>query len=460
MSDKITLITPTSDRPQAFALCERWMKRQTFKGAVQWIVVDDGEEPVPTTCEQSYIRRARDTLNHSLVPNLLAALPHITSHKVLIIEDDDYYAPHYLQSMSDWLDQYPLVGEMYAKYYHLFYGWLRAKNTEHGSLCRTGFTSEVFSTLEKVLEDPTPWVDMRLWAQWQGEKYLHDDSQDKTNLTIGIKGMPGRPGATWGWKRAYRGDPGNAMLLRWSGGDSEVVSAYKDLRSTVCTNGDQVIVYTAVFGPYDRLKQPAAPNPGVRYVCFTDQKIAAPGWWDVVQVEPTESSPTRENRKWKILAHHWFPEAEWWIYLDGNMRLKVDPYTMLVALRKEREAPLYVTQHGLHNCLYKEADWIARNGYERSDILHKQVCRYRSSGYPKENGCCYCGFLIRKNTEEVRAFNELWWQEVKTGSQRDQLSFPYAAWLSKIPYCAVPESVRDHYISCELRHSQPRGIFA
>jgi len=33
----ITVITPTGDRPEAFALCERWMSQQTYTGQIQWI---------------------------------------------------------------------------------------------------------------------------------------------------------------------------------------------------------------------------------------------------------------------------------------------------------------------------------------------------------------------------------------------------------------------------------------
>jgi hypothetical protein len=36
-----TVITPTGDRPETFALCERYLYRQTLKPS-KWIVVDDG----------------------------------------------------------------------------------------------------------------------------------------------------------------------------------------------------------------------------------------------------------------------------------------------------------------------------------------------------------------------------------------------------------------------------------
>ena len=40
--EPFAVITPTGDRPEAFALCVKWMKSQDLSPHV-WVVVDDGE---------------------------------------------------------------------------------------------------------------------------------------------------------------------------------------------------------------------------------------------------------------------------------------------------------------------------------------------------------------------------------------------------------------------------------
>ena len=45
----IQLLTPTGMRPEAFALCERWMAAQTYDGPCTWFVVDDGAVPLKLT---------------------------------------------------------------------------------------------------------------------------------------------------------------------------------------------------------------------------------------------------------------------------------------------------------------------------------------------------------------------------------------------------------------------------
>ena len=56
MKDTITLITPTGDRPLAFALCQNWMRKQTVL-PFQWVVVDDGKIPMKPYVPMEYVRR-------------------------------------------------------------------------------------------------------------------------------------------------------------------------------------------------------------------------------------------------------------------------------------------------------------------------------------------------------------------------------------------------------------------
>jgi len=47
--EDLTLLTMTGARPEAWAICETLMLRQTFTGAVRWIIVDDGPIAHPIT---------------------------------------------------------------------------------------------------------------------------------------------------------------------------------------------------------------------------------------------------------------------------------------------------------------------------------------------------------------------------------------------------------------------------
>ena len=92
-----TIITPTGDRPITFALCCQYVQRQTVP-PTEWIVVDDGKEPmsVPSLPWIKYVRRQnREFPKHSLTKQMVKALQYVTTDRVVIIEDDDWYSPDY-----------------------------------------------------------------------------------------------------------------------------------------------------------------------------------------------------------------------------------------------------------------------------------------------------------------------------------------------------------------------------
>jgi len=224
----ITVITPTGDRPDAFALCERWMSQQTYTGPIQWIVVDDGVNPTTCTMHQEYIRE-RPIEKHSLCRNLRAAIPHVRGECVFVVEDDDYYAPHYLSTMVGRLQRADLVGEFGAKYYYLKHQMFRHNHSteNHASLCRTGMTRAVLETLTRCAQGSHPSVDLRLWRAWNGSTFTWRDADGSQSLCVGIKGVEGRQSRGWRPTRNAVRDIGLLTLRKWAG--NEAAEVYEDM---------------------------------------------------------------------------------------------------------------------------------------------------------------------------------------------------------------------------------------
>lgn len=287
----IALVTPTRDRAEAMAMVARWMARQLYDGIVHWIIVDDGDVPVDMQSlgqvmaarenwRINYVRRDPSGKPCTLQENLLAALDAIAEEPVaamLIIEDDEYYTPLYVEEMVWRLEKHDIVGEMKARYYNVRERrWdLMTDNTRHASLCRTGMVSKVFPAFRKIVEHHqligNPFIDMALWGStalikpppppplppemigrpWAaGAEYKaplsgapstslraveappmpdYLSSEITANLfegrgiSVGIKGMPGRNGI--GRAHAARVfkmiDPDWAKLVEWLGYDSK-----------------------------------------------------------------------------------------------------------------------------------------------------------------------------------------------------------------------------------------------
>jgi glycosyltransferase involved in cell wall biosynthesis len=221
VNNRITLLTCTGGRPEAFALCEKWMSRQTIP-AHEWIVVDDCEPRTVTTMGQTRIEpRPVWSGVTTLGRNLAAGLERVTGDSVAFIEDDDYYAPTYIEKMRQLLDMAPLVGEGLAKYYNArTRSYTRCCNATHASLagtvCRSWYIPRVVDVIKEL--GPEVCCDMTVWKAFE-----HSILSLNSGLYVGIKGLPGRPGIAGGHRDGLCNvpDPDMATLYDWIGEDAK-----------------------------------------------------------------------------------------------------------------------------------------------------------------------------------------------------------------------------------------------
>lgn len=220
----IKLLTTTGGRPEAWELCKRWVRNQTVK-ADAWIIVDDCAEmsdmsgidlPVMLVRPQPFWQPGQNTQAR----NLLAALESVTPNDtIIIIEDDDYYAPTWVQSVIEWSKRFELVGERNALYYHVVHRQYRScGNMSHASLCATAMRGSALNVFKRECQKNHKFIDIHLWRNFRGSKKLFD-----TKMTVGIKGLPGRAGIGCGHQMNGKPDPDGVLLKKRIGEDA---SAY------------------------------------------------------------------------------------------------------------------------------------------------------------------------------------------------------------------------------------------
>jgi hypothetical protein len=228
-----TLVTTTGDRPATFALAERYIARQTVQPDL-WLVIDDGAEPTPTSMGQTVLRRPRlsEEPEHTLPLQWLYALPHIPADSLVVpIEDDDWYAPTYLQTTVDRLAHHDLVGEGWAVYCHVPNQWVKTHtNSEHCSLAATAWRASAVNWLVErcCLESRGPCIDSDMWRLFQGRKRVYQPTDPR--LVVQLKGAPGRKGTLPSHfdSRHYVQDTGDAVLRARLGSDvDEVIRVFR-----------------------------------------------------------------------------------------------------------------------------------------------------------------------------------------------------------------------------------------
>ena len=193
---RVSLLTCTGARPEAFALCEKWVARQTHP-IHEWIVVDDCEPKTKTTMDQIRVEpRPAWSGDATLNRNLIAGLESVTGDAVAFIEDDDHYAPEYIATMVRLLDMAPLVGEGLVRYFNVrFRCYVDCCNAAHASLagtvCRSWYIPRIVDVIEGL--GPETCCDLRVWRAFE-----HSVLSLNTKLYTGMKGLPGRPGIAGG----------------------------------------------------------------------------------------------------------------------------------------------------------------------------------------------------------------------------------------------------------------------
>jgi len=417
----VTLITPTGDRQQAFALCERWMARQTFAGRVQWIIVDDGKTPtMPTFSRDGWtierIRREPKGSDpaHTLPVNMLEALPRVASDRIIIIEDDDWYSADHVKRIATMLDDADLVGFRPHVYAHVaHWRWFAMENAKHASWCMTGFRKAVLPTIRAVCRRGLPTVDLDVWRRWAGSKRLE---MPDTPTCIGLKGLPGRRGTLKSHsplepRYGAGGDPGT--LARMMGNDMQV---YRDI---LARQVGRPVVYTAIFGRYDDLRDPAIVNPDWDYICFGDKAPRRHGVWKFIGV-PSNGDPTRQAREHKAQSRLLFPFAPVTIWHDGNCRLLDDPAKIV---DQYRDCDVAAFVHPDRTTIRDELAECIKLGKDAPATMTAYVDRLYAGGWADHVDLCETGRLIRWASPATERFEQEWWSAISQNSKRDQLSF-------------------------------------
>lgn len=181
-----------------------------------------------------------------------------------------------------------------------------------------------------------------------------------------------------------------------------------------------ITVYTVILGGYDHLWPPAVIEPGVRYICYSDEPLRCAPWEIQPAFQPYPEAH-RNSRIPKILAHL-HADTEYSIYHDGCLTMSAKPSDLIKAHLQDAQIAMY--RHPCRKSVEEELECCARLGIGHDRMMERQVERYRAHGLAE--GLWAGGVIIRKHTDIVALLNEVWWREYIGGCTRDQIAFPFA----------------------------------
>ena len=196
------------------------------------------------------------------------------------------------------------------------------------------------------------------------------------------------------------------------------------------------IIYTAICGKY--------PIERDDIYCFTGEGMF--------------QEPVMEAKRYKILPHKFFPEAEFTIWVDGNIYPKMQKDYMVAQLLGEADIAIF--RHGFRENVYQEFEELRHDPRFHipylQDKMAEQEARYKKEGLPPVQ-LYECNFMIRRNNSRVNDLMDKWWVEICRYSWRDQLSFPYVFWKygKGVKLRVLDGNIRQHKL---FKHIETYGI--
>jgi len=224
----------------------------------------------------------------------------------------------------------------------------------------------------------------------------------------------------------------------------------------------KIIVYTANYDNYDRLRSPWVKSDNADYVCFSDEEFTCEDW-EVRQIPSHDKDPNRSAKIFKILPEKYFPEYEYSLWVDASRLIAIEPQILIDRYLQHSDIAVY--RHPFLHCAYDEAQRCNRLQLDRSALIDAQMAAYKKEGYPKNRGLSENPIILRRHTKNIAELNKLWWLQIETYSKRDQLSLDYSLWKNDIVPKYLPRKLNviqifNCYHKASFKSKLPDWLFA
>ena len=216
---------------------------------------------------------------------------------------------------------------------------------------------------------------------------------------------------------------------------------------------NKICVYTCITGDYDTLKEIKFLDKEIDYICFTNNHLITSNTWKIVYIENEGLDNIALSRKIKIIGNDILCNYETLIWIDGALKLEKSIMSFLNNYCDLKKYDFILIKHHERSCAYDEINECVKLGKENVFNAKKIENYLIENNYPKSNGLCETGILIKKNCDSVKKIMNFWFNLLCNYSFRDQLSINYCLWKFKIKSNIIDFNIFDNKYITFVNHN-------
>lgn len=184
----------------------------------------------------------------------------------------------------------------------------------------------------------------------------------------------------------------------------------------------KIIIYTAIMGNYNKLREIKNPDKNIIYLCFTDQKIES-NTWKIVKGNNSFHNSNLRAKIYKVLPHLYF-NCDYSLWVDASIEIYGN-ILGLINSHIDEKTDLALFRYTKRDCPYCEANIVISSKLANKNLVRSQMNNYYKKGFQLHNGLSLGGVILRKHSKKMEFFNLMWWGEICRYTHRDQLSLDY-----------------------------------
>lgn len=187
----------------------------------------------------------------------------------------------------------------------------------------------------------------------------------------------------------------------------------------------RIAVYTAIFGDKDHLNDPLnhfSDQKSVDYFCFTNNSNLKSTVYNVIYKNPQINNPVKKSRFFKIIGAEELKGYDYIIWHDGNIQINAEKIECMVEGLGSNFMAAF--KHPHRDNVFDESKVCIKRNKDNFFLITVQLLVYMLNGVSVKSNLFETGILV-KNNKVKDDFYDLWWNDVKKYSSRDQISLSY-----------------------------------